>query len=98
MRVIVDYRERLSGMVELLAKHCVVEVATLPYGGYRPKKLKTSQLYLLQGLPEVGPKLAKRLLNHFHAVGRIMSTTVDELMEVRGVGRSKAGKIREVLD
>ena len=67
-------------------------------GGYRPKKLKTRQLYLLQGLPDVGPKLAKRLLNHFHSVGRVMSATVDELMEVGGVGRSRSGKIREVLD
>ena len=67
-------------------------------GGYRPKKLKTRQLYLLQGLPDVGPKLAKRLLNHFHSVGQIMSATVDELMEVEGVGKCRAGKIREVLD
>jgi len=67
-------------------------------GGYRPKKLKTRQLYLLQGLPDVGPKLAKRLLNHFHSVGRIMSATVNELIEVEGIGKSKAGKIREVLD
>ena len=67
-------------------------------GGYRPKKLKTRQLYLLQGLPDVGPKLAKRLLNHFHSVGRVMSATVEELTEVEGVGNARAGKIREILD
>ena len=67
-------------------------------GGYRPKKLKTRQLYLLQGFPDVGPKLAKRLLNHFHSVGRVMSATVEELTEVEGVGNARAGKIREILD
>jgi len=67
-------------------------------GGYRPKKLKTRKLYLLQGLPDVGPKLAKRLLNHFHSAGRVMSATVNELTEVEGIGRSRAAKIREVLD
>ena len=34
-------------------------------GGYRPKRLKSRQLYILQGLPKVGPSVAKRLLEHF---------------------------------
>ncbi len=67
-------------------------------GGYRPKKLKTRQLYLLQGLPDVGPTLAKRLLDYFHSVGRVMNAAVDELTEVEGVGKTRAGKIREILD
>ncbi len=67
-------------------------------GGYRPKKLKTRQLYLLQGLPDVGPKLARRLLRHFHSAGRVMHATRDELAEVEGIGMVRAEKIREVLD
>ncbi len=67
-------------------------------GGYRPKKLKTRQLYLLQGLPNVGPELARRLLNHFQSVGRVMGATVDELTKVEGIGNTRAMKMREVLD
>jgi len=52
----------------------------------------------VQGLPDVGPKLAQKLLNHFHSVGRVMSAAVDELTEVEGVGNTRAGKIREILD
>jgi len=56
------------------------------------------QLCLLQGLPDVGPKLAKRLLDYFHSVGRVMNAAVDELTEVEGVGETRAAKIREILD
>lgn len=67
-------------------------------GGYRPKRLKSKQLYLLQGLPQVGPLLAKRLIEHFRSVSRVMNASIEELTEIDGLGRVSAEKIREVLD
>lgn len=67
-------------------------------GGYRPKRLKSKQLYLLQGLPNVGPMLAKRLIKHFKSVSRIMTASIEELVKVEGIGRTSAERIREVLD
>ena len=67
-------------------------------GGYRPRRIKSRQLYILQGLPGVGPKLAKRLLDTFHSVAAVMAATEAELQGVEGVGRSKAEDIRRVLD
>jgi len=67
-------------------------------GGYRPKRLKSKQLYLLQGLPQIGPLLAKRLIEHFHSVSHVMNASIEELTEVDGIGRASAEKIREVLD
>ena len=67
-------------------------------GGYRPKRLKSKQLFILQGLPGVGPMLAKRLKAHFGTVSRVMSATVKELTKVEGIGENSANKIREVLD
>ena len=67
-------------------------------GGYRPKRLKSKQLYLLQGLPHIGPMLAKRLMEHFRTVSRIMNASIEQLSEVEGIGRVSAKKIREVLD
>jgi len=67
-------------------------------GGYRPKRLKSKQLYLLQGLPQVGPLLAKRLIEHFRSVSRVMNASIEELTEIDGIGRVSAEKIREVLD
>ncbi|MBW2609731.1 MAG: hypothetical protein JRC68_05240 [Deltaproteobacteria bacterium] len=66
-------------------------------GGYRPKRLKSKQLYLLQGLPKVGPTIAKRLLEHFSTVSNVMNASVEELMKVGGIGNNSAEKIREVL-
>ncbi len=67
-------------------------------GGYRPKKLKSKQLYILQGFPRVGPVMAKKLIAHFKSIPEIINAPLEELMKVKGMGRISAEKIREVLD
>ena len=67
-------------------------------GGYRPKRLKSRQLFILQGLPKVGPTVAKRLLEHFGSVSNVMSATVEDLTQVEGIGRITAEKIRGIVD
>jgi ERCC4-type nuclease len=67
-------------------------------GGYRPKRLKSRQLFILQGLPRVGPTAAKRLLEHFRSVSNAVNAPVEALVQVEGIGRISAEKIREVLD
>ncbi|MEE9119023.1 MAG: helix-hairpin-helix domain-containing protein [Calditrichia bacterium] len=67
-------------------------------GGYRPKRLKSKQLYILQGLPQVGPKLAKRLMKHFNSVAKVMNAPAQVLAQVDGIGKVTAKKIRAVLD
>ncbi len=67
-------------------------------GGYRPKKLKSRQLYILQDFPQIGPVIAKRLLAHFKSIPKIINAPIEELIKVKGMGRISAEKIREVLD
>ncbi len=67
-------------------------------GGYRPKRLKSKQLFILQGLPQVGPMLARRLIERFSSVLKVMNASIDELTEVEGIGKVSAEKIREVLE
>lgn len=83
-------------MISRQIKSCV-DVVPLR-DGYRPKRLKSKQLYILQGLPQVGPTIAKRLLEHFKSVSRVMNASVQELTEVEGIGKITAEKIRAVLD
>ncbi|MFC1859783.1 ERCC4 domain-containing protein [Thermodesulfobacteriota bacterium] len=64
----------------------------------RPKNLQPKQLYILQGLPGVGPTLAKRLIENFSSVSKIMRASIDELSKIEGLGKVSARKIREVLD
>lgn len=66
-------------------------------GGYRPKSPQKQQLYLLQGLPGVGRKLAINLLSHFGCVGAVMRATEKELQAVEGVGEGKAADIIKIL-
>jgi Fanconi anemia group M protein len=65
--------------------------------GSPPKDHRNRQLYLLQGLPEVGPILAKRLLNHFGSVNSILNASEMELTAVPGVGQGVANAIVCVL-
>ena len=66
--------------------------------GYRPKKLITRQLYILQGFPKIGPLLAKRMLEHFGSVRNVFTADRDALLEVDGIGKGVADEICRILD
>jgi Fanconi anemia group M protein len=63
----------------------------------KPKRFASRRLFVLQGLPGVGPALADRLLRHFGSIERIVTADISTLTEVRGVGTKKAGRIRELV-
>jgi len=66
----------------------------LPRPGYRPKGKRARQLFLLQGLPGVGPERAARLLERFGSVQAIMAASADDLASVDGIGEKTAAKMR----
>ncbi len=59
--------------------------------------LPECQRFIVEGLPGVSAVLAKRLLEHFGTVERVMSASEKELQEVHGIGPEKAREIRKVL-
>lgn len=63
----------------------------------KPKRLVSRKLFLLQGLPGVGPALAQRLLDHFGTIERVFAADASAPGEVRGVGTKKAARIRELV-
>jgi DNA excision repair protein ERCC-4 len=63
----------------------------------KPKRLASRRLFLLQGLPGVGPALAQRLLTHFGSIERIVTADAATLAEVPGIGGGKAARIRELV-
>ncbi len=65
--------------------------------GFRSKRMISKRLYLLQGLPNIGPVMALRLIRHFKTVHRVMNASIDELTEVDGIGEDTADKIQEIL-
>ncbi len=68
---------------------------------FHAKKRATSprlaQRYVLETLPGIGPQLADTLLQQFGSVHAICSAPPEELMQVAGIGRSRAGKIYDIL-
>lgn len=62
--------------------------------GYRPKDKRRKQLFILQGLPGVGPERAERLLNQFGSVEGVISASSDQLQSVYGIGKNVADKIK----
>ena len=63
----------------------------------KPKRLASRKLYMLQGLPGVGPALAHRLLLEFGYVERVVTADEEALMRVRGIGREESARIWHVM-
>ena len=69
----------------------------LKRAGRRPRRLLTRKLFLLQGLPGIGPKIAKRMLEHFGSVEKVIAASEHAISCVEGIGRKKASQIREIV-
>jgi DNA excision repair protein ERCC-4 len=63
----------------------------------KAKRLKTRRLRLLQSLPGMGPDRARGLLEHFGGVRACLLATVDQMIDVPGIGPKTAEAICEVL-
>jgi len=79
------------------ASQLVREGSFIRRKGNKPKAIMKKRLYLLQGLPMVGVTIANKLLERFGSIERVVLASVDELMEVDGIGKGKALKIKEFI-
>lgn len=60
--------------------------------------LQKQQLSVLCSLPGVGEKLATRMLERFGSPSKTLNTSFTELSKIKGLGESRALKIRKMLD
>jgi ERCC4-type nuclease len=65
--------------------------------GYRPHRRRKRQLFILQGLPGIGPERAERLLDRFGSVQNVVNAEHEELCSVKGIGKGVAGRIQDIL-
>lgn len=63
----------------------------------KPKNNASWQQYFLEGLPGVGPAMAKTLLSHFGSPLAVVTASSDDLRKVKGVGQRTIDKIHDVL-
>jgi len=66
--------------------------------GGKGLSLEEQQQYIVEGLPNIGPKLAKNLLRAFGTVGNVFNASGKELQEIEGIGEKKAKEMRKLLD
>lgn len=62
-----------------------------------PKGIKKRRLRILESFPEIGPHLAKNILEHFGTIERALAASEKELCEVPGIGKKKAKIIRKLI-
>lgn len=66
--------------------------------GYRPTGSRARQLFILQGLPGVGPDRAARLLDRFSTIQGVANASSAALAEIDGIGEKTAARIRAILE
>ncbi len=59
---------------------------------------REAQLAIVESLPEIGPATAEAILSYFGSLTRVFSSSASELVEVGGIGKKKAEKIRRFID
>ncbi|NUN22255.1 MAG: hypothetical protein HUU09_02155 [Candidatus Jettenia caeni] len=64
--------------------------------GRKPRRVQAQKFYFLQGLPGIGPRMAKRILEYFGSVERVITANEQELACVR-IGRKKASMICKII-
>ena len=84
-------------MLIMAARQNMKENPLVKRPGFKPKSIKNRQAYFLQGLPFVGPKLARALLQHFGSLERVVAASEMELRELEGLGKKKAAAIKLFL-
>jgi DNA integrity scanning protein DisA with diadenylate cyclase activity len=85
-----DIREQASGVPSLLGQMPSIHLVsgTLPCG---------RALYILQGLPGIGPRRARALLDQFGSVAAVVTADASALAEIAGIGDAVARSIHEAL-
>ncbi|MFO7677054.1 MAG: DEAD/DEAH box helicase [Thermoplasmatota archaeon] len=56
------------------------------------------QQFIIEGLPNISAVLAQRLLQHFGSIRAIANASVDELCEVKGIGKNIAEEIVKIFN
>ena len=67
-------------------------------GSKRVWTLEDKQQFLIEGLPLVGPKLAKSLLQAFRSPSNILKASEEDMLTIEKLGPKKYKLIRDVLD
>ena len=88
-----------AALIQVIAKREQVDEKRTPslHGRKTAMTLSEQQEYIISSMSDIGPVAARKLLQHFGSVERVMRASPDELMEVESIGPKTAQRIREVV-
>jgi ERCC4-type nuclease len=92
-----DPEETARLMVYAARQSAIAATGGLHRPGYRPKGKRKRQLFILQGLPGVGPKRAAQLLDRFGSVQGVIDASLEELASTNGIGVDTAQNIKSAV-
>jgi DNA excision repair protein ERCC-4 len=86
-----------SAEIMVIAARQMARTTSVAYvrPGYQPKDWRRRALFILQGLPSVGPRRAAALLDAFGSVAAVMAADAEGLARVDGIGMQVAERIRK---
>jgi DNA excision repair protein ERCC-4 len=65
--------------------------------GFRPRGERRRRLFILEGLPGIGPRRAAQLLDRFGTVAAFMQAGEEELLALPGMGPATVERLRRIL-
>ncbi len=68
-----------------------------PHADKSKRSLQEQQEYVVAAISNIGPVIAKNLLEHFGTVEAIVNASEEELVKVSNVGKKTAERIKELL-
>lgn len=87
-----------TALISMMARHSQFGVPEISVAAKRKAESPADeQRRVIEMLPGVGFTLARRLLQHFGSLERILSAAPEELAEVRGLSKQGAGRICELF-
>lgn len=97
--LMVSEARETAALLTTMARHLQEGLGYIPpLRGNKPKDQSDLSLYLVEGLPGIGPTTAQALLKHFGSAQGVFLASVKELSEAPGVGKKTAERIRQALD
>ncbi len=87
-----------ANIIYALVKRVGKEKSEISLVKKKAQSVEDAQQLIVESLPGIGPKLAKRMLLHFGSLRAIFNASVRELMKVNGLGKEKAKKVFEVIN
>ncbi len=101
--IVKDMGETANVLTDLEAwakkgKHKSLKSRPGPTGGSWGKTERHMAQHLMQGFQGVGPELAGRIVDRFNGVPLDWTVTIDEMMEVDGLGKKKAEAMYRALE